>query len=61
MYTGRALSHAWLAGCAGFAALRQSVQECNTAEVGAYKALRNHPSRVVSPQHAMIFYVPVFE
>ena len=61
MYTGRALSHAWLAGCDGFAALRQSVQECNTAEVGAYKALRHHPSRVVSPQHAMIFYVPVFE
>ena len=61
VYEEPTLNHAWLAGCAGFATLRQSVQECNTAEVGAYKALRHHPSRVVSPQHAMIFYVPVFE
>ena len=108
MYEASALNHAWLVGCAGFAALRQSVQariaspksryryiptpaahsaptpptlccsllplfssshaslflipqDCNTAEVGAYKALRRHPRRVSTPEAASLIYLPVFE
>ena len=36
-------------------------QECNTAEVGAYKALRRHPRRVATPEAATLIYLPIFE
>ena len=36
-------------------------QDCNTAEVGAYKALRRHPRRVSTPEAASLIYLPVFE
>ena len=36
-------------------------QDCNTAEVGAYKALRRHPRRVSTPEAASLIYLPIFE
>ena len=37
MYTGPHLDHSWLRHCKGFATLRYSVNDSNTAEVGVHK------------------------
>ena len=61
MYTHPALDHSWLRNCEGFAALRHSVNDSNTAEVGVHRLLRRHSARVMHASHARLFYVPVFE
>ena len=61
MYTQRALDHSWLRQCSGFAVLRHSVNDSNTAEVGVHKVLHRHPSRTSDPTAAALFFVPVFE
>ena len=61
MYTHPALDHTWLRRCSGFAALRHSVNDSNTAEVGTHRVLHRHPARTLDASAAKLFYVPVFE
>ena len=61
MYEHPALDHSWLRHCPGFAELRHSVNDTNTAEAGVHKLLRRHPWRRYDPAEASLFYVPVFE
>ena len=61
MYTDPALDHSWMRHCKGFTALRHSVNDTNTAEVGVHKLLHRHPARTFDVAAASLFYVPVFE
>lgn len=61
MYTDRALDHGWFINCPAFHFLRFSSENDNLAEVGMRRALLNSPLRVLSPDAALLFYVPVFE
>lgn len=61
MYSSAALDHSWMRRCTGFAALRHSVNDTNTAEVGVHKVLHRHPARTFDASAAQLFYVPVFE
>jgi hypothetical protein len=49
MYTHPALDHSWLRNCEGFAALRHSVNDSNTAEVGVHRLLRRQSARQHGP------------
>ena len=60
MYTADALDHRWLSNCSGFHHAIAGVRLQNTAEVGAARILRRHPLRVRNPDHAMLFFVPVY-
>ena len=60
MYEDPSLDHSWLSACPGFHEVRSGVRMQNTAEVGAAKVFRRHPLRVLDPQQALLFFVPVF-
>ena len=61
MYTSRALDHDWLISCAGFDDFLHNSQGENLGEVHVRSLLMQHPARVLDPQQAEAFFVPVFE
>lgn len=61
MYTSEALDHQWLRSCTGFDELFQSSQRENLGEVHFRAQLATHPARVLDPEQATAFFVPVFE
>lgn len=61
MYEDPELDHGWFKKCPAFHTLRSSSNNDNLAEVGLRHALHHSKYRVRSPEHANLFYVPVFE
>ena len=61
MYEGDALDHGWMRSCPGFAEWTTGGRMQNTAENGAH-AVFSHTaaSRVRNPEHADLFFVPIF-
>tara|TARA_B110001452_G_scaffold167682_1_gene140094 strand:+ start:553 stop:1968 length:1416 start_codon:yes stop_codon:yes gene_type:complete len=62
MYETAALDHSWMRHCSQFEPWTTGVRNQNTAEVGAHAVLSSQTSalRVRNPEHADLFFVPIF-